>query len=164
MEREEKERQGKVIKNGLFDPAKLVDTIGFTLEIANSSICTGSESGGGLGVFVKKVKDVKNTNNNDNDKGNNNNKQGVVPPGTVLALFPGKVHLAEFSSNGDYLQQELLPDNDLYLMVRADGQIVGKLNEVIFLFWWHFGSCGLWIASLDSNLDVLLLYSIISPA
>ena len=41
----------------------------------------------------------------------------VVHPGTVIALFPGKVHLPQYLTN-EYVDSELLPDADFYLMGR----------------------------------------------
>lgn len=41
----------------------------------------------------------------------------VVHPGTVVALFPGKVHLPQYLTN-DYVDSELLPDQNFFLMGR----------------------------------------------
>ena len=48
----------------------------------------------------------------------------TIPAGTVLGLFPGLVHLQEFTSQKDYVVKKLLPDTDLMLMARFDGHII----------------------------------------
>lgn len=43
--------------------------------------------------------------------------KGEVAPGTVIALFPGTIHLAEFAKGKDYLKS-LMPDDNFNLMMR----------------------------------------------
>jgi hypothetical protein len=80
----------------------LSNLCGFELEIRQSKI-----PGAGLGLFVK---------------------SGSVFPGTVLAFFPGLVHLSEHVVSPEYIQT-LLPDNDLMLMVRMDGHIIDSRSH-----------------------------------
>ncbi len=53
-------------------------------------------------------------------------KGSVVYPGTVVAIFPGKVHLAQYLTN-EYVNSQLLPDQNLYLM----GRLFTKLNKFL---------------------------------
>lgn len=48
----------------------------------------------------------------------------TIPAGSVIALFPGQVHLSEFTTQKGYVQRHLLPDPDLMCMVRVDEPIV----------------------------------------
>ena len=80
----------------------LLEFVGFNLE-AKKSQC--SEDAGD-GVYLRCKDDV------------------VIPPGTVLGIFPGLVHLPEFTNKNDYVMENLLPDPDFLLMVRSDGAII----------------------------------------
>ncbi len=46
-----------------------------------------------------------------------------IPPGTVVALYPGLVHLKEYLREDDYLSS-ILPDPDFMLMARLDEALV----------------------------------------
>ena len=48
----------------------------------------------------------------------------TIPAGSVVALFGGLVHLTEFTTQKDYVQQTLLPDPDMQCLVRVDEPIV----------------------------------------
>ena len=56
--------------------------------------------------------------------------KGEVAPGTVIALFPGTIHLAEFANGKDYLKS-LMPDDNFNLMMRYnhDMQIFFSLQQ-----------------------------------
>lgn len=71
--------------------SQLVEKYKFVVEINKSKIPSG-----GNGLFLR---------------------GSVVHPGTVVAIFPGKVHLAEFLTN-EYVESELFPDPHFYLMGR----------------------------------------------
>ena len=43
--------------------------------------------------------------------------KGEVVPGTVIALFPGIIHLAEFARGKDYMKS-LMPDDNFNLLMR----------------------------------------------
>lgn len=43
--------------------------------------------------------------------------KGEVVPGTVIALFPGIIHLAEFARGRDYMKS-LMPDDNFNLLMR----------------------------------------------
>jgi len=47
-----------------------------------------------------------------------------VAPGTLLAFFPGLVHLPEHTAKKDYLQDNLLPDPHFMLMGRLDNTVI----------------------------------------
>lgn len=79
----------------------LKESVGFELERKESNITNA-----GMGVFVKCDSDH------------------TIVAGTVVALFPGLVHLQEFTSQGDYVVKNLLPDDELMLMARYDGHII----------------------------------------
>lgn len=83
------------------DDVSLVDTVGFELERKESGIPDA-----GNGVFIR-------------CRVNQN-----VAPGTVIALFPGLVHLKQFVSDGQYVVKNLLPDEEFMLMARTDGHII----------------------------------------
>jgi hypothetical protein len=68
----------------------IVRDVGYAPYLDTSSI-----SGAGSGVFLK----------------------GKVCAGTVLALFPGEVHLAEYVTKKGYID-DLFPDDDFFLMRR----------------------------------------------
>eukprot|EP01041_Mallomonas_annulata_P010678 gene10678-22286_t len=76
--------------------ANLVAEIGFAVHSQPSKI-----SNSGNGLFLK----------------------GKAMPGDVLALYPGMVHLSEYTSKAGYFQT-LLPDDDLYLMSRMEGCVI----------------------------------------
>ena len=44
---------------------------------------------------------------------------GNVTPGTILAIFPGKVHLPEYTTKKNYIDT-LLPDEHFFLMKRYE--------------------------------------------
>ncbi len=69
------------------------------------SVCSGKSGieGAGEGVFLKSKNDI--------------------PPGTVVALCPGWVHLKEHLSDAAYMRT-LLPDPHLLLMCRLDQTII----------------------------------------
>eukprot|EP00981_Chlorochromonas_danica_P001864 scaffold386_cov174-Ochromonas_danica.AAC.38 len=74
----------------------------FKLECKESKIPNA-----GQGVFIRAM-----------DK-----SQPIIPPGTVVALYPGLVHLREHLRDRNYLMS-LLPDPDLLLMTRIDQTII----------------------------------------
>ena len=82
----------------IVDRSKLIDRLGFELECRQSSISDAA----GQGVFVKK---------------------GKIFPGTVIAFFPGYVHLAEHTSDKVFMET-LLPDEHFQMVVRNDGHII----------------------------------------
>lgn len=47
-----------------------------------------------------------------------------LPAGSVIALFPGQVHLAEFTQQKDHIKNHLLPDPDMHCLVRVDEPII----------------------------------------
>ena len=49
--------------------------------------------------------------------------KGEVAPGTVIALFPGTIHLAEFARGKDYLKS-LMPDDNFNLMMRYNNNML----------------------------------------
>ena len=79
----------------------LKESIGFDLVRKQSGICNSGD-----GVFIRCQ------------------ENRIIPAGTVLGMFPGLVHLQEFTSQKDYVVKKLLPDNDLMLMARFDGHII----------------------------------------
>jgi len=91
------------LKNIKVETKKLSDLIGFELEVKPSTV-----SNAGDGVFVK---------------------EGSVLPGQVIALFPGHVHLAEFTRKKGHIEG-LLPDDNFMLMVRKDNIIVDSRHVV----------------------------------
>ncbi len=50
---------------------------------------------------------------------------GNVTPGTILAIFPGVVHLPEYTTKKNYVES-LMPDDNFFLMKRY--------LRVIFIF------------------------------
>jgi hypothetical protein len=51
------------------------------------------------------------------------NKDKELAPGTVLAIYPGLVHLSEYLQDQKYVER-LLPDEELMLMSRIDGHVI----------------------------------------
>ena len=87
-------------------PLENVDFGNFSLEMRQSSI-----PGAGKGVFVRAKK--------------------TLVPGTVVALYPGLVHLAEYVRLDGYLDM-LLPDPDFQLIVRVDSAIIdGRTDQLV---------------------------------
>ena len=82
----------------------MVQGLGFTLERRQSSLANAGE-----GVFVSIPP---------------NSSLQAIPAGTLVALFGGNVHLTEFTSQKEYVQQNLLPDPDMQCLVRVDEPIV----------------------------------------
>ncbi|KAJ1427698.1 hypothetical protein B484DRAFT_419635, partial [Ochromonadaceae sp. CCMP2298] len=82
------------------DPAGLRADVGFTLDIRHSNI-----PGAGEGLFLR------------------TENARSLPPGTVLALYPGLVHLKEHLKKIEHFQS-LLPDDDFLLMARLDESII----------------------------------------
>jgi len=76
---------------------RLIQLNGFVLDIKKSMIPNA-----GYGVFLKGT---------------------YVSAGTVMVLFPGLVHLAQYLTN-DYVDSTLLPDPEYFLMARMDGSII----------------------------------------
>jgi hypothetical protein len=85
------------LKNIKPEKKKLSDLIGFELEVKPSTVVNSGD-----GVFVK---------------------EGSILPGQIIALFPGHVHLAEYTKKKEHIES-LLPDDNFMLMVRKDGIIV----------------------------------------
>ena len=79
----------------------LKESLGFDLVRKQSNIPTSGD-----GVFIRCQ------------------ENRTIPAGTVLGMFPGLVHLQEFTSQKDYVVKKLLPDSDLMLMARFDGHII----------------------------------------
>jgi hypothetical protein len=92
---------GNVRTNTHSRTGSLMRSVGFDLEKRRSNIPSA-----GMGVFV------------------NCDESHVICAGTVIALFPGLVHLQEFTQQGEYIVKNLLPDDDLMLMARSDGHII----------------------------------------
>lgn len=44
--------------------------------------------------------------------------QGRAPAGAVVAIFPGVVHLREYTGGKNYVEENLLPDDNFFLMRR----------------------------------------------
>jgi hypothetical protein len=84
-------------------------SIDFTIEVQSSQVAPNA----GQGVFVK-MKEIGKSRN-------------IILPGTVVTLYPGKVHLTEYLINPQYLQS-LLPDPQFELMVRTDQVIIDGRN------------------------------------
>jgi len=82
--------------------SRLVENVGFELERRPSTIPNA-----GNGVFLRGKKGVL-----------------IASPGTVLAIYPGLVHLLEYSSQAGYVEKNLLPDPEFMLQVRLDGHII----------------------------------------
>ena len=82
----------------------VAQSVGFSLELRPSSI---PNAGNGVFVVIPPESPLK-----------------IVPAGSVVALFGGHVHLAEFTTKKDYVQQTLLPDPDMLCLVRVDEPIV----------------------------------------
>ena len=80
----------------------LMKSIGFELD-CRASKCS---SDAGNGVFIRMHQD------------------GIIAPGTVLAFFPGLVHLPEYTTKKGYVTEKLLPDPHLMLMCRLDNTII----------------------------------------
>lgn len=76
----------------------IFEKVGFILSCKQSKILNSGD-----GVFVK-------------------TKQELTP-GTVIAFYPGLVHLPEFTIQPSYLNT-LLPDDDLFLMSRYDYTVI----------------------------------------
>ena len=95
-EGESKERESNGKTNNL------IELVGFSLETKKSECADDA----GDGIYLRCEED------------------SIIPPGTVLGIFPGLVHLPEFTNKNDYVMQNLLPDPDFLLMVRSDGAII----------------------------------------
>lgn len=70
-------------------PKPLTSLVGFELELRPSSI-----PGAGLGVFIKDVVNQQGQGQGEKEK-EGGDRLNVISPGTVVALFPGLVHLNE---------------------------------------------------------------------
>jgi hypothetical protein len=79
----------------------LANQVKYFLECKTSSI-----EGAGEGVFIRAV-----------------SPHNAIPPGTVVALYPGFVHLKELLRDEKYFAS-LLPDPDLMLMSRIDQTLI----------------------------------------
>jgi hypothetical protein len=73
-------------------------SIGYSIHVDESRITNA-----GKGVFLR--------------------ARSSIPPGTVLALYPGIVHISSNFRNV-YYEKQLLPDPDLMLMSRVDGCVI----------------------------------------
>ena len=91
------------LKGGIIEKKKLSDMIGFELEVRPSTVANAGD-----GVFVK---------------------EGSLLPGQVIALFPGHVHLAEYTKKNEHIQS-LLPDDNFMLMIRKDNIIIDSRHLV----------------------------------
>lgn len=80
-----------------------VTAVGFELERRQSSI-----PGAGQGVYLRIPP----------------NLPQLLPAGTVLSLFPGQVHLPEYTRKRDYVKTVLLPDPEMMCVVRVDEPII----------------------------------------
>ena len=99
--RDEDAEQIKMVASD-FNLASLMNAIGFKIEV-KASTCPGDS---GMGLFIVC-------------------KPGtLIPAGTLLALYPGLVHLPEFTTKTGYIRSELLPDPHLMLMLRMDNTVV----------------------------------------
>jgi hypothetical protein len=85
-----KETTAPMIKLPL-DSSTLVKRIGFDLRVLPSSIA-------GNGVFIR--------------------ASDPVPPGTLIGLFSGDIHLLEYATSSYLTSQKLLPDDDFMMTVR----------------------------------------------
>ena len=83
--------------------ALILKELSYTVRRGDSSI-----PGAGTGVFI--------------------NSKEEIPPGTVMLLYPGLVHIRDDLKNPGYLQS-LLPDKDFMLMVRLDQSIIDGRTE-----------------------------------
>ena len=79
----------------------LLDKVGFEL-ICKPSNCP-NDSGNGIFIHCSDSK--------------------LIPAGTVIALFPGLVHLAEYTRKTEYVDQ-LLPDPNFMLVLRSDSTVI----------------------------------------
>ncbi|CAM9099009.1 unnamed protein product [Discosporangium mesarthrocarpum] len=75
---------------------RILSELGYCPAVKESTI-----PGAGMGLFV----------------------EGCAPEGALVAIYPGLVHLPENLCEPDYIA-ELLPDDDFFLMARADGCVV----------------------------------------
>mmetsp|Transcript_16094 Transcript_16094/g.15452 ORF Transcript_16094/g.15452 Transcript_16094/m.15452 type:complete len:347 (-) Transcript_16094:52-1092(-) len=86
----------KTSKDFVKTEIKLLDTVGFELECRESSIPNSGE-----GMYIR----------------------GEVCTGTVIAFFPGMVHISEYTKDPAYVQA-LLPDPDHMMIVRTGGILI----------------------------------------
>jgi hypothetical protein len=85
-----------------FNLSALVKSLGFRVE-CKPSTCPGDA---GRGLFIACPPDA------------------IIPAGTMLALYPGLVHLPEYTTKPGYIRGELLPDPNLMLMLRTDNTVI----------------------------------------
>lgn len=76
----------------IIETERLLSLVGYTVECKQSNLVNA-----GNGVFLR----------------------GKVNPGDVIAIYPGLVHLSEYTRNSTYIQN-LLPDDDYMIMTRFD--------------------------------------------
>lgn len=109
--------EGPVFLESLYDSrtkeevqqATSMSFLDFSLEVKKSSI-----EGAGQGVYVM-----------------NTGPRNFISPGTLLAIFPGLVHLSEYTKSNDYVAS-LFPDPDFQLTMRPDGHIIDSRDRSDF--------------------------------
>ena len=82
----------------------MTDAIGYCPYLADSTVHVG-----GKGVFMK----------------------GHARVGAVVAIFPGVVHLAEYVGKKNYIEKNLLPDENFFLMRRDDNVVIDARPETL---------------------------------
>ena len=81
----------------------------FSLSVKTSTI-----KGAGKGLFI-----------------NNIGSRDFISPGTLVAIFPGVVHLQEFAKSTEYVAS-LFPDPHFQLTMRPDGHIIDSRESMGF--------------------------------
>jgi hypothetical protein len=94
--------QPQPVTTAEFNLSALMKSIGFRVE-SKPSTCPGDS---GRGLFLACPQDA------------------IIPAGTLLALYPGLVHLPEYTTKPGYIRSELLPDPNLMLMLRTDNTVI----------------------------------------
>lgn len=136
----------------------LLDTVGFTLKLHESTIANA-----GSGVFMSTSNIDSNENKSVDANGvvrdniivtDNTSNTTVVPTssstavsvGTVVALYPGLVHLKEHLINSSY-RNKLFPDPDFMLIARRDevvidGRTANNVSQNPFALGHKINHCG----------------------
>merc|ERR1711871_1761275 len=98
--------EGPIFMDEMFLDRKAEDQrhmclLDFSLQVKKSTI-----ESAGCGLFVM-----------------NKGPRRFISPGTVIAIFPGHVHLLEYCSKLEYLEK-LFPDSNFHLTRRQDGHLI----------------------------------------
>jgi hypothetical protein len=57
--------------------------------------------------------------------------QGNAGAGVIVAVFPGHVHLREYTAQINYVEENLLPDDNFFLMRRNDNTIIDARPQTL---------------------------------